>query len=216
MARRRLGSRRFRCPAFAGRVATVIGPAESLARHARSAAFTVASAVLALGAHVAGGGAPPGAVGTTAVLTVSAATASLVGRRPRGLLGNLAVLASVQFLLHELLTVTGAAHGAHAAGATAHAAMGEECPAGAWMLLCHLLSLILTAVLLARGERLAEAVGRALTGVPRLLGALVRPPRPAGLRLTAVPAAVRRPVPALRPLRACAPVVRRGPPVPAC
>jgi hypothetical protein len=86
-----------------------------------------------------------------------------------------------------------------------------------WMVPAHGAAVVVTGVLLARGERLLEACARRLRAVPRLLPAVHRRPLPVapGPARPAAPAD-RHPYPMLPALRAAEPVVRRGPPLRAC
>jgi len=160
-------------------------------RVARAVAFASAALVLALGAHVLGGGALPGPF-VLLVSTLPLACASVVlARRVRGLVPLAAVLATAQLLLHETFAVTASASGcadAMPAGAHAsHAGPAITCANGAMagmahagmahggglasvaMLVAHGAAVLATALLLARGERLVRRV------LGLLLPRLVRP-----------------------------------------
>lgn len=192
-----------------------------LVRAARLGAFTVCASLLALGAHLAAGGAPPAAVPTLAAVALSGLAGVALTRRRPGRLELAVVLGAVQLVVHEILAAAGTGHAGHAVAA-GHAgdavAAGHAGASGAVtgvaMLAAHALSVLLTALLLARGERMLHRLLRSLRSLPALVGR-ARPPRPLA-RSLARPAAVAAGDPPSGPpsRRACAPVVRRGPPLP--
>lgn len=164
-------------------------------QRARSAVFALLATVLALIAHVLGGGTAPGADGF-AVVALAAATAGswLAGRRPGGLrataaLGLVQVLAHAAFLTSSPGAAAGAGHEGH----------------GSSMTLAHAVAVVVTGWLLTRGERSVEAL------LDRVLPSL--PGRPRAASPTGGP----RPAPALlavTPLGrvAVAHLTFRGPP----
>jgi hypothetical protein len=172
-------------------------PLRGARRVLRSAVLGSASLALAVGAHVAGGGAAPG----SGMLLLSAALVGLVAlpataRRVR--LGWLAPLLGLeQALLHALFQAAGsavctapAATGAGHPGHHADAALACLPAAGSAtmtmpdgpMLLAHLLATLATAWVLVRGESalwsLAERVVRAAVARPGVLRAAVAVPVP--------------------------------------
>ena len=146
-------------------------PASGSLRGLRVAIVAAAGTSLAAAAHVAAGGALPSA-GATATGAVIPAMAGLwmTGKR-RGLLSIAAVLGVVQIVLHTWLMagstdpclVSGGGHAAHAASATLRCTstgMSGMQPGRAWltgaslaMFLAHALAVVLTALVLAAGER---------------------------------------------------------------
>ena len=142
-------------------------PTAGWARLARAGVLGCASLTLASAAHLAGGGALPGA-GLLAVTGVGAAlvAVSLTARRV-GFAALLTVLGVEQVLLHLLFHAATATAGCAAVTMPGHA-MADVCGAGSgataygWgMLLSHVLAVVATAWLLARGERwLWRAVDR--------------------------------------------------------
>ena len=200
-------------------------------RAARFTAFVVAATVLTLAAHLGAGGSPPGLAGTAAVAAVSGLSAAALSRRPRGTLGNISVLAAAQLVQHELLGALGGPvvpsamsmppgtagmpHGMPMDAATMP--MDDATWPGLAMTAGHAVAVLLTGALLAHGERLLDRLAARWRSMPRLLATLLR---------TAVPRAVLIPgpptlpaaddVPAVVSRWACAPVVRRGPPLHVC
>lgn len=195
-------------------------PLRGARRVLRSAVLGSASLALAVGAHVAGGGAAPGA----GLLLLTAALVGLVALTATARRVRLTWLAPLlgleQALLHALFQALGstavlctAATSAGHAGHHADAALACVPAAGSatmtmpdWpMLLAHLLATLATAWLLVRGESalwsLAERVVRAATA------------RPGALRLPRAVVVVRttRRRPHRRPCGTAAP---RGPPLP--
>jgi hypothetical protein len=176
-------------------------------RALRLVAFATTATVLALGAHVLAGGAPPAALPTAAAIVVPAAAATALSRRRRRLLEIAIVLAAVQVVLHEVFTA------APAPGAgpdhQVHVGHGPD----SWMPITHTLAVLITALLLTHGERMLHLLATWWRAVPAVWRALSSPVVP--VRRPTSPVAVRLgPVPAS--LGACAPVVRRGPPVCVC
>jgi hypothetical protein len=190
-----------------------------------------AAMLLAVAAHVAGGGSTPSAA-TLALLAVPVAwVAALVCRRPRRTsLPTFAALAGTQVLLHEALMVLSGPScatantpsmlgmpGSHAAvgaltcaapHATAMAGMGAATMApGGVMLAAHALATVLTAALLARGEHL-------LWSLVDLLRVLLPTTRVTHIGLATATAdlvrAAATPTPTTRQLASV--LTRRGPP----
>ena len=129
----------------------------------RTAVFALLATVLALLAHVAGGGAAPGpgAVGLV-VLATATAGSWLASRRP-GAVRAVLVLGAVQVLAHTAFAAASPMpmpHGGHARA----------------MALAHAAAVAVTGWLLARGEQAVEAL------LARVLPALPGPVRvvPAG------------------------------------
>ncbi|HET9649583.1 MAG TPA: hypothetical protein VFP34_15330 [Microlunatus sp.] len=200
------------------RTPTAGTPLRGRSRLLRVSAFGGASMLLATAAHMAAGGAPPGA----GVLSISAFVVGLLAltltarRCSFWLLGG--VLAVEQVVLHEVFATTSMAtpsmsigacpptsgfnHGAAMAAcvATPHEAVAGS---GSGMLVAHLLATVATAWLLARGERwlwrLADSIVQAASAAPAFS---VRRPRPT------------RPLPPARLAAAARPadVDARGPP----
>jgi hypothetical protein len=154
------------------------------------------TAALALTAHAAAGGAPSGAgavlLGLLAA-TVAAITATADAAADIRIL--LMLLAAGQFVAHTTLTVVGHNHG------------GDHCGAalGPAMLAAHTLAVVISAVLIAAGDRLCRAVCSAMRVFLRDV------PRPV------VSAAAARVVGTDQPLQSAlllaASISHRGPPV---
>ena len=193
-------------------------PLRGTSRAVRAAALGTASLVLAVGAHLLGGGALPGAgllVLTAALLGLVAVTATARRVRLRLLLPLLTV---EQVLLHALFdagsgsgpscVAVGAAHAGHHAGEAllcTPGAAGTAMAMPSWpMLAAHLLATAATTWVLLRGEAavwsLADRVVRAAS--PALS------PWPASPAPALLTAPARRP--SRRPSRTAAP---RGPPL---
>lgn len=198
---------------------------------ARAAAFGVATAALASGAHVSAGGALP-AVPVLAFLTLPLTMAAVIlTSRKCGLALLLSSLTAAQVLLHETLMAltahvpgemfaaeVGAHHGVqslvsgqvsgHSASAMG-SAMGDVALTGAdgWsgaMKAAHVVATIVTALLLARGEQaLWQLVARLLPTLPRRPRLLSCGPRQTPVLLS---------VPALRPCLVSGGSGLRGPP----
>ena len=197
----------------------------------RAAAFGVATAALASGAHVSAGGAlPPVPVLVFLTLPLTMAAVILTSRKC-GLVLLLSALTAAQVLLHETLMAltahvpgemfaaeVGAHHGvqslvsgqvsAHSASAMG-SAVGDVALAGAdgWsgaMKAAHVVATIVTALLLARGEQaLWLLVARLLPTLPGMPRLLSCGPRRTPVLLS---------VPALRPCLVSGGSGLRGPP----
>ncbi len=156
------------------------------ARLARAGVFGGSSLFLATAAHVAGGGTLPGA-GLLVLTAIGLALASvtLTARRLRvGVL--LVALGLEQLLLHLIFhTATTAATCAavampgHAMSTAAMCGSGSSTSAGWPMLLGHLLAVLATAWLLARGERWLWTVTERVLPYAGTAVGTVRRPRPA-------------------------------------
>lgn len=173
-------------------------------RALRLAVFSIAATVLALGAHVLGGGEPPALLTTGAAVLLPAAAAVALSRRRRRLVEIVVVLGAVQLLLHEIFAAGPSAGPGHS-GHVGHVGHSPH----PWMPVTHVLAVLLTGLLLAHGERVLGLLLTWWRSVPTVWRAHVVPVVVA--RRPVLPVAVRvRPAPPS--LRACAPVVRRGPP----
>jgi hypothetical protein len=186
----------------------------------RVAAFSCTATVLGLGSHLAVGGAPPTWWATAVACALAAgAGAALAGRR-HGAVGIGVVLAAVQLCLHELFTASAAPATESGVrvlpfGQHVHCGAGTGTTGGdsAWMLLAHAAAVLATAAALNHGDTLIALLLVWLRPVRSIAGPARAEPLP-------------RPAPGLPRtdpimdrtvgLRACAAVVRRGPPVPAC
>lgn len=179
-------------------------------RALRLAAFSTAATVLALGAHVLAGGAPPSVWSTVPAVGLPAAAAAVLSRRRRGALELVVVLGAVQLVLHELFTVCASTPGP---AAPHHHPQVTSAGESSWMLAAHAGAVIVTAVLLARGDQMLCLLQTWWNALPTVVRGLPRP---------AVPFRPRPAVPLGPPLhelpcrRAGTSVVRRGPPVPVC
>jgi hypothetical protein len=170
-------------------------------RALRLVAFATTATVLALGAHVLAGGAPPALLPTAVAIVVPAGAAVALARRRRRFVDISVVLAAVQVVLHEVFVAAGGGP-----ALPAHVGHGLD----PWMPVTHTLAVLVTAVLLTHGERMLHLLVTWWRAVPAVWRALSSPVLP--IRRLTSPVAVRiGPVPPS--LRACAPVVRRGPPV---
>ena len=211
-------------------------PASGSLRGLRVAVVAVAGTLLGVGAHAAAGGGLP-TPGDAALASVIPALAGLwlTGKR-RGWLSIAVVLGLVQFVLHTWLMSTGLvesclrggggghlAHGAAAVGgcaagspmagvssAGAHAGMhagGHPAGDSAAMVLAHAVAVVVTALVLAAGER---ALWQLLQWLRPALQ-LIRAALPVLPRRVTVPVAVTVPL-----VRHCAADLsgfgRRGPP----
>lgn len=176
-------------------------------RALRLAAFATTATVLALGAHVLAGGAPPAVLPTAAAIAVPAGAAVALTRRQRRFLDLSVVLAAVQVVLHEVFAAAPAA----GPGFDHQVHVGHS--QDPWMPATHTLAVLITALLLTRGERMLHLLATWWRAVPAVWRALSSPVAPIR-RLTTPVAVPVGPVPAS--LRACAPVVRRGPPICVC
>jgi hypothetical protein len=182
-------------------------------RVVRLAAFAVAATVLALAAHVLAGGRPPALLPTLAAIVLPGGAALALSRRRRRLVEITVTLGAVQLMLHEVFSAgpaDPAGTGSAGIGHLGHVGMTPN----AWMPVTHAGAVLLTALLLAHGEHVLHllqtwwhAVPAACRAVP--VAVVVRP------RCRPVPV-TGGPRPVLISRWACAPVVRRGPPVPVC
>lgn len=174
-------------------------PHRGTLRVLRGVVLAAVNAVLAVAAHVAGGGgAPDGALTVLLTVGVAAAGTALADRR-RGPVAMLAAVAVTQVVLHLLL-----------AALSGHTSAAVPTSAGAAMTVAHAAAVLVTAALLAGAESALFAVANTLT---RIVGvfALVPAPQPADRRPTTPPAAA--PLPdALRRLL-CRATPLRGPPL---
>lgn len=118
----------------------------------RGLAVGAAATLLALGGHTAAGGHPPGAAVTLGAAAVVAAVALALSRAHWTLPRLLAVLLAAQAGLHVAFARTPPppAAGTHVHGSTADAALAATEPT---MLAGHLAAVVLTAVVLRRGEQ---------------------------------------------------------------
>lgn len=170
-------------------------PQHGALRAARGTVLAAVNAVLAVAAHVAGGGGAPDRVLTVLIsLGVAAAGTALADRR-RGPFALLAAVAVTQVVLHLLL---GALSGPHATAAAA--------PAVAVMPAAHAAAVLVTAALLAGAESalfvVAGALGRIVGGLPLLIPAPRDDRRVVALPVaTALPAALQRLLCLVTPLR---------------
>jgi len=191
-------------------------------RALRLAAFGLAATSLAVGAHLAGGGTPPAAAATALVGLLCAVAGGMLARRRRGLLDILVVLAAVQVAAHEVLAAAaaGAPGGVPMDGMTGMSVDGmpTDHASGPLMLVAHAVAVSVTAILLARGERLVHdltaALARAGARVARRLrrgGARCEPVVPARVRVPVLLARTGLSLVLVRHL-----VARRGPPRQAC
>ncbi len=198
----------------------MITPDRGRLRLLRAGTLAVVMISVAALAHVLGGGALPGG-GVLAVLLGLVLVTCLVasGRRLEGLSIG-AILGGGQLALHEafaLLGTTGAdaASLGHVVGSGHHAVLvthagqaGSGHHLSLSMLLAHALATVVTAAVLARGERALWLLAGWLAPVIRLL--LERPahwPRPAAITVA---------VPRLRSAELVLAAPRRGPPLVVC
>jgi hypothetical protein len=178
------------------------------ARVLRLYVFSVIATVLALGSHVLAGGAPPELPVTAVAVLLTLVTAAGLSRRARGPIGLGLPLAALQLVLHEIFMSAAGQPAGHPAGHL-HDAGGASIA----MVSAHAAAVLVTALLLARGERLLDLVLGWLRPVPAPAVGQDPPPsfRSPGRPVVAAAVALR---PAL--LLAAAPAVRRGPPARAC
>jgi hypothetical protein len=184
----------------------------------RLAAFACVATVLSLASHLLAGGAPPTWWATLVACAIPAAAGAALVRRRRGLLGIGIVLGAVQVILHEIFTAsampaagTGMGNSMNAGSGVLDDAAAMHPGGDAWMLLAHAAAVPVTAGILNHGDTVIVLLLAWLRPVPAILAPPLPLPRPA---LSAVPA---HPILACPlALRACASVVRRGPPAPAC
>ena len=181
----------------------------------RATVFAMAAVVLAVSAHVVGGGAAPGLAAAAAAVAITVPVALLLARRVRGAAVILGVLAGVQAALHELFMTAEHARSMlvdvapGGAMPMVHAAplmpvMAADHVTTLPMLAGHGAAVLITALLLARGEAVLLSL-LALMGsrpLPRLLAVPVLPALVVGLP-SGLPARVVRPGTSVR---------RRGPP----
>ena len=170
-------------------------PQHGALRVARGTALAVVNAVLAVAAHVAGGGGAPDRALTVLIsLGVAAAGTALADRR-RGPLALLAAVAVTQVVLHLLLATLGGSHASTAPAAGAAA-----------MLPAHAAAVLVTAALLAGAESAVFAVAGALRRIVGGFPLLTTAPRDdrravAAPIATAMPAALQRLLCLVTPLR---------------
>jgi hypothetical protein len=202
-------------------------PGDGALRVARTVAVTAVVVGLAVAAHVAGGGRPPRALGLVGLALATAYVCAWLARRRLSLPVLAGVLAAGQWALHHTFdvleascatTIVPAAHAGHtvaagscepvAAAAGSGLAAGQHLAAPSWaMLLAHVAATLVSALVLASGER-------ALWALCGLLATLV-PALPRAAAPVAVPARRAPDVPAApRPRRAVLlrTSPRRGPP----
>jgi len=211
-----------------GRLTGMDTPTRGAMRLARAAAFGVSTLVLTMGAHAAAGGVLPSMwVLVALALPLTMAAVLLTGRRcgPAVLLGS---LATAQVLLHEAFMALsahasvamssadlGAQQGVHAmlsgqvsahvASAMGDAAVSTVGDRSFTMQAAHVVATVITALVLARGERaLWQIVSRLL---PTLPGRSLVP------GYESLQAAVLVSVPVLRPTLVSGGIGLRGPPV---
>lgn len=185
----------------------------------RLAAFSSAATVLALGSHLVGGGAPPAWWATMLACGVpSVAAAGMVRRRP-GRIGIGVVLGAVQLVLHEIF-IAGAAMPGCPGPATAGEHLDHDGALavhgvvdGGWMVAAHAVAVLITALLLDHLDAVIVAMGEWLSPLRSILRGPSVPPWSVafGVRL-APPGTPRRSL----GLRACAAMLRRGPPARVC
>ena len=179
-------------------MAVVLAPERGLLRALRGGSVAVASTVLALTAHVAGGGSAP-STGLGLVATVALGTAATaVADRRASVGGMFVVVGAGQLVLHGLLAALSPAAHSHAT---------VPVVPGSAMLVAHSAAAVLTALLLARADAAVFAVARAVGLVlPRATTVLAAPPAP--LRFLVPP----RPVPVTVRVLLARVLPRRGPP----
>jgi hypothetical protein len=160
---------------------------------------------LAIGAHLAGGGAVPGGLGLAVLASLTLAWCAVLAQWRLRVSTLLPAAVGWQWCLHQALSLTSApaaavaslpGHASHtgsvgsllvAASATHH--HGASPP----MLATHAVATVATVVLLVATEHGAERASQRLRwALPVLLGIVGPPVRPARMR-TAVPPAPRRP-----------------------
>lgn len=186
----------------------------------RAGTLAVVMISLAALAHVLGGGALPGGGVLAVLLGLVLVTCLVASGRRLGAPSIGAILGGGQLALHEafaLLGTTGAdaASLGHVVGSGHHAVLvthagqaGSGHHLSLSMLLAHALATVVTAAVLARGERALWLLAGWLAPVIRLL--LERPahwPRPAAITVA---------VPRLRSAELVLAAPRRGPPLVVC
>lgn len=203
-------------------------PTRGTTRLTRAAAFGVATLGLATGAHVSAGGALPSMMVLSALMVPLTVAALVLTARRCGPVLLLGSLTAAQLLLHETLmaltphpaaemfpTEMGAHHGAqalvsgqvsaHSASAMSGAAVAGTEGWSVTMKTAHVLAILVTALLLARGEKALWQLAARL--LPTLPGEPVLP------RCTPPQPPVLVSLPALRPSVARGGPCLRGPPV---
>lgn len=198
----------------------MITPDGGRLRLLRAGTLAVVMISLAALAHVLGGGALPGGGVLTVLLGLVLVTCLVASGRRLGAPSIGAILGGGQLALHEafaLLGTTGAdaASLGHVVGSGHHAVLvthagqaGSGHHLSLSMLLAHALATVVTAAVLARGERALWLLAGWLAPVIRLL--LERPahwPRPAAITVA---------VPRLRSAELVLAAPRRGPPLVVC
>jgi len=198
----------------------MITPDGGRLRLLRAGTLAVVMISLAALAHVLGGGALPGGGVLAVLLGLVLVTCLVASGRRLGAPSIGAILGGGQLALHEafaLLGTTGAdaASLGHVVGSGHHAVLvthagqaGSGHHLSLSMLLAHALATVVTAAVLARGERALWLLAGWLAPVIRLL--LERPahwPRPAAITVA---------VPRLRSAELVLAAPRRGPPLVVC
>ncbi|WP_286961444.1 MULTISPECIES: hypothetical protein [Arsenicicoccus] len=198
----------------------MITPDGGRLRLLRAGTLAVVMISLAALAHVLGGGALPGGGVLTVLLGLVLVTCLIASGRRLGAPSIGAILGGGQLALHEafaLLGTTGAdaASLGHVVGSGHHAVLvthagqaGSGHHLSLSMVLAHVLATVVTAAVLARGERALWLLAGWLAPVIRLL--LERPahwPRPAAITVA---------VPRLRSAELVLAAPRRGPPLVVC
>ena len=161
----------------------------------RASVFTLVAVCLAAAGHVVGGGGPPDLFAVGVAFVVAAAPAGFLAWRDRGFVSIATSLSVLQVLLHAAFMTAVRAHallmvghgmaGTHSSsgGSVMAAAMGSgvcgsSLPA---MVAGHGLAVVLSALLMARGESVLRALWHLLwpsTPRPVLLGFVWVVPRP--------------------------------------
>jgi hypothetical protein len=165
------------------------GPLAGRLRLARVGVLGLSAYGLALGAHVAAGGAAPGWPVSVMLATLLGVLGVAFTARRRGIGTLLAVLVATQAVLHGLFSLLEAPAAGCSMLTTGHHTVTAVCgSAGSWamllpsvpMLLAHLLATVATAWLLARGEAwLWRTLRRVLNaGSPRRPASVPRVPAP--------------------------------------
>jgi hypothetical protein len=191
----------------------------------RLVAFAVTATCLALGSHLLAGGMLPAVVPGVLACVLPGVAGALLTRRRRGPVEILVVLSAVQLAMHEVFSTTAAMPGsadpacsmtAMAMTASPGASAGGPAAVGGGVLMvaAHAIAVVITAVVLARGECALDALltvlARMRRGCRRGLGSLPQLPVLDGptWSVAAVPQGMRL------GLVASAAVARRGPPLP--
>lgn len=169
-------------------------------RALRGTVLAAVNAVLAVAAHVAGGGGvPDGALTVLMTVGVAAAGTALADRR-RGPVALLATVAITQVVLHLLLDAL-----------SGHHTTAVPTSAGAAMTVAHAAAVVVTAALLTGAESALFAAANALSRIVGMFPLLLATPQPADRRPTTLPAAAPLPDALLRLLCRVTPL--RGPPL---